>query len=269
MLACGIVDTRGVPVDVDRVPLSAFGLAEDYDAFVGDWHGHARHQLLYAARGALELFTEAGQWVLPAQRAAWIGAGVRHRVTARRPVALRTVYFAPAPHLPDHALRVFAVDGLAREMIRAGARWGPDGAADPVSSAFFTALGGLCVDWCAAAVPGLPVPRSEALVQATALIQAQLAEAPSREAIARQVGLSGRTLARRFAEETGVSWREFVRNARMLRALARLAEPDARVSDVALEVGFDSFSAFSHAFRDFAGESPRDYRAKALSEFSK
>jgi hypothetical protein len=111
-------------VEVDRVKLSAFALADDLDAFEGDWHTHRFHQLLYAAEGALWLATDEGAWLLPPQRAAWISAGVRHRVTAPRPVALRTVYFgARTLPQPGFRCRVFAASPLLREMVLGAVRW--------------------------------------------------------------------------------------------------------------------------------------------------
>jgi AraC-like DNA-binding protein len=50
--------------------------------------------------------------------------------------------------------------------------------------------------------------------------------------------------------------------ARVLAAMAALAEPRARVTDVAPRVGFESLGAFARAFRKIAGESPSEYRAR-------
>src|SRR5262249_23991830 len=88
-------EARRASVDVDAVPLSAFGLEDDCGPLVSERHAHEKHQLLYAAAGTLKLEAEDGQWLLPPQRAAWIRAGVSHRVRALGRVALRTVYLAP------------------------------------------------------------------------------------------------------------------------------------------------------------------------------
>ena len=53
----------------------------------------------------------------------------------------------------------------------------------------------------------------------------------------------------------------FLHDARMVEAMRRLGEPDARVGDVALDLGFGSPGAFTHAFTAFAGESPRRFLA--------
>jgi hypothetical protein len=63
------------PINPDEVGALAFGLAEEIPPGIhGRWHHHARHQLLYAASGALHLETARGRWLLPPQRAVG-GAG--------------------------------------------------------------------------------------------------------------------------------------------------------------------------------------------------
>jgi AraC-like DNA-binding protein len=76
---------------------------------------------------------------------------------------------------------------------------------------------------------------------------------------ARAAGMSTRTLARRFREETGITWRHFLHTARMLAAMELLSGRDLRVTEVAYELGFDSLSAFSGAFRRFTGENPSEF----------
>jgi AraC-like DNA-binding protein len=47
----------------------------------------------------------------------------------------------------------------------------------------------------------------------------------------------------------------------MLEAMERLALADAPVLDVALAVGFEGASAFTHAFKRFTGVTPSAWRA--------
>lgn len=47
----------------------------------------------------------------------------------------------------------------------------------------------------------------------------------------------------------------------MLEAMRRLGEPGVRVGDVAMQLGFGSQAAFTHAFTAFSGESPRRFLA--------
>nr|MCU0682798.1 helix-turn-helix transcriptional regulator [Polyangiaceae bacterium] len=233
--------------------------------FVSRWHAHRKHQLLYSAAGALHLEIGGAQWLLPPQRAGWIPARMRHRVRATGPIALRTLYLDPGESVPEGGeARVFSVSPLAREMILYAMRWGPGQRAfDPLARAFFAALGALLGEWFADARPYyLPTARSPELGYAMRLVLDRLDEPLTAIEVARAAGLSTRTLARRFADEAQTTWRRFLHDARMLKAMDLLARPGARVTETAFAVGFESLGAFSRAFERFAGESPRDYRRR-------
>ena len=250
-------------VDVDAVALPAFGLEDDFGPLVSTWHAHEKHQLLYAASGTLKLEIEGSQWLLPPQRAAWIRAKTRHRVHAASAIALRTVYLSPQLRgAPASNCVVFTAEPIAREMILYAMRWGPAREADDATArAFFTALSVLAGEWAAQALPfRLPAAKTPELARAMDYALESLAEAPTIEDAARRAGLSTRTLERRFAEEAQTSWRRFLHQARMMRAMELLDAPSARVTETALAVGFDSPGAFTRAFTEFTGENPKNFR---------
>ncbi len=259
-------------LDVDAVPVSAFGLADDLEPFHSDWHQHRRHQILYASGGVIELRVGDRRWLLPPQKAAWITADVLHTASSRTGALLRTVYLDPAlvTRGPTWQCRVFAVTPLAREMLLGAMRWGPEGARDePLATAYFTALGGLAREWAEDDLGlHLPVSRTPELERAMQWALDHLDEPISLEGAARAARSSVRTLARRFEEEAQTTWRAYVQTARMIRAMERLGEPDTRVTDVAFSVGFRSHGAFSEAFRAFVGETPTAYRTRALARRS-
>lgn len=80
--------------------------------------------------------------------------------------------------------------------------------------------------------------------------------------IARLHHLTPRQVQRLFARE-GMYFSDFVREQRLLRARAMLADPaqrHRRVLEIALDSGFDDVSAFSRAFRRRFGMSPSEAR---------
>jgi len=78
--------------------------------------------------------------------------------------------------------------------------------------------------------------------------------------LAQEVGLAPRSLARRFSDETGMTWRAALRRMRLLRAIEELAAGDTPVTKIAFMVGYTSLSAFNAAFRELTGRTPTQYR---------
>lgn len=61
----------------------------------------------------------------------------------------------------------------------------------------------------------------------------------------------------------------YLNTARMLAALDRLAVRSLSITEVALEVGFETPSSFSHAFTAFVGETPAIIASESLSQVPK
>ena len=75
-------------------------------------------------------------------------------------------------------------------------------------------------------------------------------------------GISERTLSRRFVAETGYSYSTWRQRARLMRALEMLAE-NTPVTTVAIDLGYDSVSAFIALFRRTLGVTPSAYFASS------
>jgi AraC-like DNA-binding protein len=109
-----------------------------------------------------------------------------------------------------------------------------------------------------------PLPRARPLAErlAAAVERAlERGEAPQREALARELGMSGRTLARRLAEQ-GLGFREQIEQVRRALAARLLAQDALDLEEVAARVGFADRAAFGRAFRRWFGESPSAWRAR-------
>jgi len=83
---------------------------------------------------------------------------------------------------------------------------------------------------------------------------------PTMDTIARELGMSGRSLRRRLSEERA-PYDDLVREARVMRAKSLLAESRQTIQEVAYALGFGTPAAFSHAFRRWTGMAPSAYRA--------
>lgn len=240
-----------------------FGLAEDLPAMDTGWHTHARPQLLYATEGALRLWAEDRSVLLPPQRAAWIGAGLRHRVETGRPVRLRTVYFLPGDGAGGEPLAVFSAPPLLRELAVLACAWGPQPPELPEVVPFFAAFSALVWRWRQSPLAvDLPQARSPGLAAALAWLDARLDRPVGPADAAKVAGMSSRTLQRRCRAELGVSLQAWLGRARIVAALALLADPDLSIGEIAYRCGYASLSAFSRAFSATLGSPPSAWRSQ-------
>ncbi|MFT4066339.1 MAG: AraC family transcriptional regulator [Paraburkholderia sp.] len=83
--------------------------------------------------------------------------------------------------------------------------------------------------------------------------------------LAKVAGVSRSTLALRFRQKAGLPPLEYVSRWRMQLATRSLKNNHATISSIAQKLGYDSDSAFSHAFKRIMKCSPREYREKLAS----
>jgi AraC-like DNA-binding protein len=218
-------------------------------------HRHDWAQLIYARAGVMTVATAAGAWVVPPQRAVWVPAGTEHAIHCGTPLSMRALFLARGLRgaLPP-ACSVVNVSPLLRALILAGVE-------APGADRRRQLLAALLIEEIRAARVAplhLPQPEDPRLKRITAAIAAEPGDARTLAAWSREVGASVRTLSRRFLAETGMTFRQWQRQARLLGALVRLAQREP-VTVVALDLGYDSPSAFIHAFRRALGTTPRRY----------
>ena len=77
--------------------------------------------------------------------------------------------------------------------------------------------------------------------------------------MARKLGMSERTLARRLAEE-GITFIEVRQQLKASLASRYLEDDGMPISRIAWLLGFEEVSSFSHACRRWTGKSPREFR---------
>jgi AraC-like DNA-binding protein len=79
------------------------------------------------------------------------------------------------------------------------------------------------------------------------------------EDVARSLGMSKRTLARKLSDE-GLNYSEIFEHLRQDLAVRYLNERKMHVSKIAWLLGFHEVSAFTHAFKRWTGKTPREMR---------
>src|SRR5690606_32673826 len=82
----------------------------------------------------------------------------------------------------------------------------------------------------------------------------------SLESISRQFRVSPPYISRLFKEHVGQSFLTYLHELRIKSAASLLISTDMSISDIATEVGFESYRTFLRVFRDIRGQTPSEFR---------
>jgi YesN/AraC family two-component response regulator len=106
---------------------------------------------------------------------------------------------------------------------------------------------------------------SELINHAIQIIQTEYSEKLTLNYLASRIHINPAYLSRKFQEEVGMGFSEFLNNIRLKAAQKMLIQyPDMSISGISDKCGFNSQHYFSQMFRKVTGISPRDYRLKEI-----
>jgi AraC-like DNA-binding protein len=238
-----------------RVRPFAVGFTKSYTFASGrsEWHG-----LIYASEGVMSIHTDNGSWVVPPHRAVWVPAGMERRIEVSAGLAMRTLYFKPglARGLPLDCC-VVNVPPLLRELILHTIEIGMLNRTIPSHARLI----GVLIDQLRvlSTVPlQLPQPADARARKVASLLEANPGEVLRLGKIAKEAGASPRTIERLFRAETKMTFAKWRERLKLLQALRMLAGGDA-VTNVALDLGYASPSAFTAMFKRAFGTTPSRY----------
>jgi AraC-like DNA-binding protein/ligand-binding sensor protein len=103
-----------------------------------------------------------------------------------------------------------------------------------------------------------------AIAKARKYIHANLDQPLPLGLVARQAGLSESHFCRLFKDSAGLTLTDYVNRCRIDWAKRELLKPEARISEIAFLVGYQSLSQFNRSFVRIVGQSPTLYRRERL-----
>lgn len=223
-------------------------------------HHHRKAQLILTLSGVVTCEVDNSAWIVPPQCALWIPGGQAHSLRASGDLKIYCLFVEPdaAAIMPGDCCTI-AVTPLLRELMLRTASLpplynmdGPDGRVVTV----------LLDELAAAPVEKLhfPMPQDPRLRKIVNAMMSKPDERPTIAEWGRRVGASERTLTRILRTETGMSFGRWRQQLHIQLALQHLAQ-GAAVQVVALDLGYESASAFITMFRKVLGKSPARYLA--------
>ena len=224
-------------------------------------HSHDWHQLIYASRGVMTVNTSTGSWVVPSRRAVWVPGGIEHEIEMSASVSVRTLYLRTglSAALPNKCC-VVNVSPLLRELILRTIDIGMLNRTVATHKHLIDVI--LDQFRTLPTIPlNLPMPADIRALRIAELVRNNPGDAKSLDRLAKKIGASKRTIERLFQTETEMTFGKWRQQLRMLHALRLLAAGE-NVTTAALEVGYDSTSAFISAFKNAVGTTPGRYYAE-------
>lgn len=220
-------------------------------------HSHNWNQLVYAIAGALTVNAEGKSVVISPEQAVWLPTGTRHSVGSLMGSEFRSLWLAKnATRGVTTRTTLIQVSPLLRALIVEAASLQAEDRyyADRVTA--------LILEQLRRATPisgALPWPTHPALLALCESLYADPADARHSDAWGHEIGMSPRTLTRRFESEVGMSLRNWRQRLRLFRAIELLGS-NLPITEIALRLGYSSASAFIYMFRSDMNVSPLQYR---------
>lgn len=246
--------TKQEIVDPDVSPRSVFVLSDRHERVQVPWHSHRRSQLIHVSAGALTVMTRRARFVIPPQRAVWIGPGVEHRIASQAPFWLTTCYVEPGlVDVPEKVLAV-AVDHLTDELLIAASDFGGDYPEDgPEARLVAVLLDRLPV--LKRMDIYLPEPSDSRLRRITDRLAAAPDCSETLAVLSADAAMTERTAARLFVKDTGLTFGRWRQHLKLQAALEHLSA-GASVTEAAFAVGYSDVSSFIVAFKQLFGKTP-------------
>ena len=264
-------------MDVEKLPIFErfdYGTVEDpaRPILSLDWlvdaphrvpnHAHSRAQIMFLCSGVYWVTTDTGSFVIPAGQAIWIPSHIHHETfTNDRAHALFMFVDESYAQTLAHDCMVVDVNPLLVQLFLRAVAYGND----YMPSGKEVHLVQVILDELSALTPSslqLPLGQDKRLRKVMDLLLASPSDERGIDELAQYSGASARTLSRLFKAETGMNFIEWRHKLRLLQAIDRLSQGQS-VTQVALDLGYQSVSAFIAMFRRRVGVTPSHFASGA------
>lgn len=224
-------------------------------------HQHRSGQLVFATRGVMLVETPHARWTVPPQRALWVPPHHAHAIEILSATDLRTVYCQPAlvAQCASFARRDEVHAVVASPLIQQLVLGLFNGGFDHPTRQLMVSLLLHTLQHTPCLPTHLPMPASEGLRRALALLLQAHQWQLSLHELAAEAAMSDRTFTRRFTAEAGLSFRAWRQRARIIASLDLLAS-GRPVKGIAHALQFESPAAYIASFRTLLGCTPNTFR---------
>lgn len=242
-------------------PIIVSVIKQSNDMRMTSSHSHLRGQLLGAVQGLISIDAGGSRWVVPATHGVWIPPNLQHSLLGSHgPFKGWSVYVANSACSELNSFPcILELTGLLREAVARSTLW-----ENTVLEPSQRRLANVILDeirTMRAVSLGLPMPSDPRIFKIAMALSDNPGDMRSMEDWASWAGVSPRTMRRHFNSETGLKFTEWRQRVRLLRSLEMLAA-GMPVTEIALDLGYESVSAFIALFRRSFETTPNNYKEK-------
>ncbi|MFT5451005.1 MAG: AraC-like DNA-binding protein/quercetin dioxygenase-like cupin family protein [Enterobacterales bacterium] len=218
-------------------------------------HTHDWDQLVYALEGVLEVRSNEGNYIIPTQQAVWIPANSQHSISTINGAQLRSVHLEKSlvKNFGQH-IRVLKVNSLVREIINKASSFEFNADMDEQQQRLLQVLADQ-INLLDIVALGLPLSTDPLILPILNWQQADPSSSKSLDEWSKELGASSKTISRRFNTKLGMSYSHWRERLKLHNAIHWLNEKRP-VTQIALDLGYESLPAFIHMFKRNMGVTP-------------
>lgn len=260
----GLIDS--LP-DIDKQLNSVFVMHEKSEKLI-PLHTHKKGQLSYVEGGIAYITINYKTYVVPARHYFWIPQGVPHILRiGNSATMLRSLYFYSHNDIEQpfyNKLGIYPASELLIQMINYTECWdGKHVNQKHENFEFLVALKNILPESDNKALPIiLPISDDERVQKITRYLQKNIAEPLSLSSVSARFHMSERSLSRLFQSNLHISFLQYFKTLRMIKAIEMLLKTNRSINEIADIVGYDTVGSFSNAFHSFTLSRPSDFRKK-------
>lgn len=253
--------------EIDKQKHSVFVMHEKSEKLI-PLHKHTKGQLSYVEGGIAYITIDYRTYVVPARHYFWIPQGMEHILRiGYSATVLRSLYFYAQEDWVNPfygKLGIYPASELLIQMINYTERWdGRHVSSKDENFEFLVALKNILPQLNNKALPIiLPTTDNEQMQKIIRYLEKNMGERLTLKSVSSRFNISERSMSRLFQSTIQLSFLQFLKTIRMVKAIEMILKTQKPISDIAYEVGYFTISSFSDAFQEFTQSRPTDFRRK-------
>lgn len=230
---------------------------------IEEWHAHSWHQVLFPIAGLLQSIVESKSIIVPHNGMLFIPANSTHKSVSVTKTQFLAVYLNPKSTVDyGNNAKSCLVTPFLKELIVLLVEQGFGNHTEQITTNLLNVLQDQIAIAESYEIP-LLIPNDRRLMAIFVELNQQPDLPLTLAEWAIKVGASPRTLSRLCAKEFNQSFAMWRQNIRLVLSL-QLLEKNMSVQNIALELGYQSDSAYIYAFKGLFAQTPSQYRKRCL-----